>query len=326
MTGVSDIVLADPSRLWLLVVVAAVALGYILSRLRAPRYTLRFTQLALLDAVAPRRPRWRRHLVAALTLLGLTTLVFGAARPQVEVPVAAERAAIVVALDTSLSMQATDVDPNRFDVAREAATRFVQDIPQPVAVGLVGFNGISSLQVAPTTDRDRVVDAIAELQLGESTAIGDAVAVSVEALRAGEFVDPEADPDPQSSPARVVLLSDGGNTVGRELSEAVEIATEAGVPVSTIAYGTPSGTVTYRGTLIPVPVDGPALQGLADDTGGRFYEAATGEDLDEVYADIGSTITIEEEVSELTDRFLLVGFALLVAGAVGSLLWFERIP
>lgn len=313
----SGVVFTDPTRLWLLVLVAAVAAAYVVAQLRAPRYSLRFTQLDLLDEVAPRRPRWRKHVVAALTVLGMAVLVLSAARPHTTAPVASEQAAVLITLDTSLSMEATDVAPNRFDVAQEAAAAFAEDIPQPVLVGLVSFNGAVTVEVAPTSDRERVVTAIEELSLGESTAIGDAVAVSVATVLAGELA---------GEAARVVLLSDGGNTVGRTVDDAIAIALEAGVAVSTIAYGTPEGTVTYQGQVVPVPVDGPTLERLAQETGGQFYTAATGEDLGEVYADIGAAITTTDELSEITDRFVLVGLVLLLIGAGASLLWFNRIP
>jgi len=311
------VVFVAAARLWLMLLVAAVAGAYVVAQLRTPRFTLRFTQLDLLDTVAPRRPRWRKHIVAALTVLGMTVLVLAAARPHVTAPVAAEQAAVLVTLDTSLSMEAVDVPPNRFDVARAAATRFVEGIPQPVQVGLVSFNGTVTVEVAPTSDRDRVVAAVEGLTLGESTAIGDAIAVSVDALIAADIT---------GSAARVVLLSDGGNTVGRPVADGIAVALDAEVPISTIAYGTPFGTVTYQGQVVPVPVDGPTLQQVADATGGTYYTAASGDDLADVYADIGSTITVEEQLAEITDRFVLVGLALLLLGAGASLLWFNRIP
>jgi Ca-activated chloride channel family protein len=308
-----------PYRLLLLLAVAALVAAY-LWKLRRPSYAVRFTELELLASVA-RGPGWRRHVPAGLLLLALIGLTTAFARPVADVQVPRERATIVVALDTSASMTATDVTPDRLTAAKESAQAFVDRLPERFNVGLVSFNGVASVVVPPTQDHTAVKDAVAALQLGGGTAIGDAVAASLDAVRAVPGA-PGAPP----APARIVLLSDGGNTVGSSMSAAAQAATAAGVPVSTIAYGTPDGTIRLQGQLVPVPVDGPALQSLAEATGGQSYSAQSGEELNGVYADIGSQVGYTTQRKEVTA--VLTGLGLLAAAAAAgtSLLWGSRFP
>ncbi len=310
-----------PGRLWLLLAVAALAVAYVVQARRRGRYTVRFTELDLLASVAPRRPGWRRHVPPALLLLALLALTVGFARPEADVRVPRERATVVVALDTSISMRATDVVPSRDAAAREAALRFVEQLPPRFNVGLVSFSGRASLVVAPTQDRAAVLRAVQSLQLDAGTAIGEAV---VTALGALELVPGEQGQPPP--PARLVLMSDGTNTVGRSVPTAVSAARAAGVPVSTIAFGTQTGVVEVDGTRIPVPVDREALARLAEETGGTAYTAESGSALSDVYDDIGSSVGTTLERREVTDRF--TGLGLLAAGiaAALALLWGLRVP
>jgi Ca-activated chloride channel family protein len=311
-----------PERLWLLVLVAAVAVAYVLVQRRRPRYAVRFTNLALLEKVAPVRPGWRRHLPAALFLLMLTLLVTGFARPAAEVRVDRERATVIVVLDTSPSMGATDVPPTRLQAAREAARAFVDQLPLRFNVGLVTFSGSAALVVPPTLDRDGVLAGVERLETtGQGTAIGDAI---ITALHAIATFDARAATDPP--PARIVLLSDGGNTAGVPPRTGAAQAAAAGVPVSTIAYGTPGGTVEVRGRWIPVPADGPTLREVAEETGGTFHEAASGEELRQVYEDIGSSVGYRNERQEISARFIGLALIVALAAAVASLTWFARLP
>ena len=209
-----------PGRLWLLLLVAVLAGTYLVQARRRSRYAVRFTDLDLLASVAPKRPGWRRHVPAGLLALALVALTVGFARPQGEVEVPRERATVLVALDTSLSMNAVDVEPDRDTAARRAATRFVEDLPERFNVGLVSFSGIASLVVPPTQEHDAVASALQDLELGSGTAIGEAVLASVGAL---QLVPGGADGS-GPPPARIVLLSDGTNTVGREVSAAASAA------------------------------------------------------------------------------------------------------
>jgi len=288
---------------------------------RRTPYAAHFTQLSLLAAVAPRRSAWRRHVPAALLLLAMVALTVGFARPQGTVEVPRERATVVVALDTSLSMNAEDVSPTRDAAARRAAKQFVEGLPPRFNVGLVSFSGVSAIAVAPTQDHEAVLDAIDDLSLGESTAIGDAVLSSLDAL---EQLPASSSDDPP--PARVVLLSDGTNTVGREISDGIEAAQAAEVPVSTIAFGTLEGTVEVQGQRIPVAVDRPALRALAEETGGSAYTAESGDALEQVYADIGSQVGTTTEQRDTSTRWAGIGLALTAAAALLSLTWGVRFP
>src|SRR5690348_6342767 len=161
--------------LWLLVGVAAMLAAYVLIQLQRKKFVARFSNVELLGSVAPRRPGWRRHLTFALVLLALTFLSFGLARPSRATQIPRERATVIVAIDVSLSMEATDVLPSRLSVAKTAGVEFVDHIPSRINVGLVSFGGTASLLVSPTLDRDAVKRAISGLMLQESTAIGEAI-------------------------------------------------------------------------------------------------------------------------------------------------------
>lgn len=313
--------LLAPGRLWLLLAVASLLAAYVVLQRRRPTYALRFSELDLLASLVPRSAAWRRHAPAALLLLSLVALTTAFARPQADVEVPRERATVVVALDTSVSMEATDVEPDRIGAARESAAAFIAGLPESFDVGLVSFSGSAAVVVPPTRDHDLVAAAVQELRLGPSTAIGEAVFASLEAVRS---VPDE--PGQEPPPAAIVLLSDGTNTVGREVPVAAQAAVEAGVPVSTIAYGTPDGVVEVQGQLIPVPVDRPALERLAAATGGTAFTAESGEELAAVYEDIGTQVGTTVERREVTAAVTGVALALAVAAAVASLVWSARLP
>ena len=312
----------EPTRLYGLLGVFALALVYVLATFQRQSYTVRFTNLPLLDTVAPRRPGWRRHVVAAAFLLGAAALLVAWARPADEVLVPKERATIVLAIDTSLSMQATDVAPSRLEAAQEAALQFVDGLPEQINMGLVTFDGVARVRVTPTTDRRPVRTAIETLELGPATAIGEAIYAGLDAIETAPIVDADGEP----VPATMVVMSDGKTTVGRPDADASTAAAEAGIPVSTIGFGTDQGTIVIDGEIQPVPVDQAALQVIADQTGGQAFQAESLGELESVYADIGSSIGFDTEEQEVTDRF--VGFAVLalLLSSVLSLLWFQRIP
>ncbi|MDT7571752.1 MAG: Ca-activated chloride channel [Actinomycetota bacterium] len=311
----------EPVRLLLLLVVAALVGGYLWMQLRRPVYAARFTELDLLASVAPKRPGWRRHVPAGLLLLSLVALTTAFAKPEANVKVPRERATIVVALDTSASMQATDVSPDRFRAAKESAKAFVDRLPKQFAVGLVSFNAVASVVATPTQDHAAVRDAIDALRLAGGTAIGEAVIASLNAIQNVPGGDAKKPP-----PARVVLLSDGGNTIGRSLDDAATAATALKIPVSTIAYGTEEGYVRVQGQIVPVPVDAPSLAALAAATGGQSYSAKSGEELNGVYSDIGSQVGFTTQRKEVTATLTGLGLLAAVAAAVTSLLWSARFP
>jgi Ca-activated chloride channel family protein len=283
---------------------------------------VRFPNRRLLDKVAPERPPWRRHVPASLFLAMLALLVVGFARPTDEVRVPRERAVVMVAVDVSLSMTATDVAPDRLAAAKDAARGFVDGLPETFNVGLVGFAGSASVAVAPVTDRSVLEAGIERLAEGgtgrQGTAIGEAIYA---ALDAAAGVDPENPP-----PARIVILSDGSNTAGRDPGEAAAEARAAGVPVDTIAFGTADGVIGGPGGGQAVPVDGETLRAVAEQAAGSYHEAASAGELRAVYEDINTTVGFTTETQDVSARFIGVGLALAALAAIASMVWFARLP
>lgn len=313
----------QPERLWLLVGVGVLAVVHVVLGARRRTYAVRFTNLALLDQVAPRSPGVRRHLPAVLLLLALGGMVGAFAQPTRDVQVPKERATIILAIDTSLSMEATDVAPTRLEAAQDAAKEFVGLLPERLNVGLVTFNGVAQIKVAPSQDREELLAAIDQLRLGERTAIGEAIYASLDAIASAA---PAEDEEPV--PAAIVLMSDGETTSGRPDRQASAAAKEAGVPVSTIAFGTPYGTIEIEGQGGPVSVavNPAALAEIANDTDGTAFEAATGEELEAVYEDIGSSVGYTTEQREITTTFVGASLVALFGAAVLAQLWFSRLP
>ena len=312
---------ASPQWLWLLVGVAALGVLYAVAQTRRRPYAVRLPGLDLLADLLPRRPQWRKHVPVVLLLAAMALLTVAVARPEGTRQVPRERATIIVALDTSLSMNAEDVSPTRDAAARRAATRFIKGLPARFNVGLVSFSGGTALVQTPTQDHDRVARAVQDLTLGSGTAIGEAVYTSLSAV--GEL---PVSGGLEAPPARIVLLSDGTRTVGRAVSEAADAARQAGIPVSTIAFGTQEGLVEVEGLLIPVPVDREALARLADETNGTSYVAESGQSLEQVYDDIGSQVGTVAERTEVTPRWTGLGLGVAGVAALLSLAWGVRFP
>jgi len=313
----------SPYWLFLLVAVAAVTLAYLLVQLRRRKFTARFSNTALLASVVPRRPGWRRHLTFALLLVALTVLSLGVAGPTASVRVPQEKATVMLAIDVSLSMQATDVLPSRLQAAQQAAQEFADLLPKRINLGLVKFGRSGNVLVPPTLDREVVKRAIAGLQLEQYTAIGEGVFACLDAL--STFSRSSTASDEKPAPARIVLLSDGFNTVGRKVAEAAAEAKKANTPVSTIAFGTDSGTVEVQGTVQAVPSDKVTLRGLAQATGGSFHTAASVQELRSVYSDIGSQIGYTTAERDISWRFMFAGLLLAMAAGAASLLWSGRL-
>ncbi len=230
---------------------------------------------------------------------------------------------MIMAVDVSLSMQATDVQPTRFQAMQTAAKEFVEILPERINLGLVSFAGTATTVVAPTTDRLEVTRAIDNLDLAESTAIGEAVFTSLNAI---ENYQSSIDvPSEDLPPARIVLLSDGFNTVGRDETQAIDAATTAKVPVSTIAFGTDYGSLDIDGETVPVPVDRASLEDLAEGTGGSYSEAASAAELEDVYADIGSQIGYTTEPQDISPWFVRAGVVLALLGVGLSLFFTNRL-
>lgn len=308
---------------WLLTLlpVLGIAGAYVWRQLHRRSYAVRFTNVELLSALAPKGLGWRRHAAAVTFLLSLLALATAMGRPAVDTEQPLERATIMLAIDVSLSMQADDVTPTRIEAAQEAAQQFVQTLPETFNLGLVAFAKSANVLVPPSKDRPAVIQAIDGLTLAEATATGEAVFTCLEAIRSVP-----ADGAQGAPPARIVLLSDGYRTSGRSVEEAAAAAQAANVPVSTIAFGTDFGQVDIGGHAQRVPVDRQALAQLAETTRGYFYEAASVAELKQVYEDMGSSIGFRTEPREVTQWY--AGFALLFALCAGgmSLLWTSRLP
>ena len=279
----------SPSWLLLLLVVAGLLAAYVVAQLRRKTYVARFSNVALLGSVAPRRPGWRRHLTFALLLIGLSVLSVGVARPAATVKVPLERATVMMAIDVSLSMEATDVLPTRIQAAKAAAKTFVDVLPTRINLGLVAFGGTASVLVSPTVDRDSVKAAIDSLELQQSTAIGEAMFTSLGAIKCVRARDDHGQGD-EPPPARIVLLSDGANNKGRTLDQAASAARQGQRHCLDHRVRHRPGTVTYQGETIPVPADKETLRGIAQRHRRLVPHRGLGEELRSVYKNIGSQI------------------------------------
>lgn len=297
--------------------VAVLACAYVALQARRKVYAVRFTNLSLLDSVAPRRPGWRRHVPAAVLALGLAGLVLGMARPLVAREVPREQAIVMLVIDVSNSMLATDVPPSRIEAALDAAADFVEGLPDEVQVGLVAFDGAARLLSTPTEEHARVLALVRALTPGPGTAAGEAIAVAVAAIDTALAAAEEA-------PATIVLLSDGATTGGRPIELGAALAAAREIPVTTIAYGTSTGTVELDGQVIPVPADTVAMEATARATGGRAFRAASAEQLRSVYEDIRGQVGYVTEQVELSPQLLAMGLLAVVSAAGASLVWTGR--
>jgi Ca-activated chloride channel family protein len=278
----------------------------------------------LLPNVVDREPGRLRYLPPLIMLVALVFLVVGVARPHATVSVPREEATIVLAMDVSRSMKATDVEPTRLDAARTAAKTFLDEVPEKFRVGVVSFATRAAVGVAPTEDRKLVVTALDTLAAGEGTAIGDAVALS---LRVGQPQEEGVEPPPRA----VVVISDGARDGGRvEPADAAQQAKRQGVPVHTVLVGTPNGVVEEQLTggfrrIIRVPPNPETLQQVATASGGTFFEAFDAEGLSAVYEELGSRLGTREEDREITDVFAAIAVALLLIAATISAVLFRRV-
>ncbi len=313
------------SPIWLLLLLCVLALigVYLLLQLRRKNYAARFTNVDMLSKIAPKRPGWRRHIAFALLVVGLGFTSMAMAVPASEVQVPRNRATICMALDVSLSMKATDVKPSRFESMKKSAKNFVDKLPNGINLGLVAFAGSANVLQPPTIDRGAVKNSIDNLKLDQATATGEAIFSCLASIQNFEKGTKSSDGKP--APARIVLLSDGLRTVGRDNSTAIAAAKQAKVPVSTIAFGTEGATIKQDGETIPVPVDKPSLKQIADDTGGTFFSAESASSLEKVYNNIGKQIGYTKEFQPITTRFVGIGLIFAFASAAAALFWTNRL-
>ncbi|MEU0790216.1 VWA domain-containing protein [Amycolatopsis sp. NPDC005961] len=320
---------AAPWWFLLLIAVAAVAVGYVLVQRARRKRTMRFANLALLDKVAPKSQGWVRHLPAVLIVLSLLLLTVGLAGPTAEQKVPRNRATVMLVIDVSLSMEATDVAPTRLKAAQDAATQFARNMTPGINLGLISFAGTATVLVNPTTDRNGVIKAIENLKLAQSTATGEGIFAALQSVESFSSVVGGADGPP---PARVVLMSDGKQTVPEDLYAArggytaAQAAKQAGVPISSISFGTTHGSVDIDGKAQPVSVDDESLREIARLSGGDFYKAASAEELKKVYADLGEQIGYELKDADASKPWVVVGTLILMMGAAASLFFGQRLP
>ena len=322
---------AWPLALVGLAAIPVLAALYLLSVRRRRRAAGRFANPALVPNLVPSSPGWRRHVAPVLALAALALLVVGVARPHVVRNVTRDDATIVLAIDTSRSMAADDVQPTRFQAAKTAALAFLDEVPDNYSVGIVSFSTSADPVLPPTIDRDAARTALAELRLGSGTAIGNAITRSVDLAldqRPGERPRPRTAGRP---PAAVLLLSDGAQTAGDiQPLPAAQRARRLGVPVSTVALGTGNAVVEVPrpGGLkerVVVAPDVPTLRRIAQATGGSFSAAPDAARLESVYRELGTRLARDRKRVEVTSAFVAGGAVLMLVGSALSSLWFRRV-
>jgi Ca-activated chloride channel family protein len=304
-------------------VVLALALGYVLMQRHTRRQTVRFANFELLDKIAPRRPGGSRHIGVAVVLVGLVLLVVAMAGPTADVKVPRNRATVMLAIDVSLSMEATDVAPSRLVAAKEAATAFVDDLTPGVNLGLISFAGIATVLVSPTTDRQPAIDAIDSLKLDERTATGEAIISAVQTI---EMFARTIGGSSEPVPARIVLMTDGKRTVGRSEQDAAQRAKDAGIPVSVIAFGTEHASIDVDGQPVDVALDTAAMQQIARISGGDFHTAHTAAELKKVYAQLGEQIGYQTVHRDASRPWLIAGSIVVMLGVAVAVATSGRIP
>lgn len=304
-------------------VVLALAAGYAVMQRRTRRETVRFASFALLEKIAPRRPGRARHVGIAVVLVGLTLLVVAMAGPTADVRVPRNRATVMLAIDVSLSMEATDVAPSRIAAAKDAATLFAGNLTPGVNLGIIAFAGIATVLVSPTTDRAPAIQAIRSLKLDERTATGEAIISAIQTIESfSRTIGGTAAP----IPARIVLMTDGKRTVGRTEQDAAQRAKDAGIPVSVIAFGTENASVDVDGERVPVPLDTAAMRQIAQISGGDFHTAHTSAELRKVYAQLGEQIGYETVHKDASRPWLIAGSIVVMLGVAVAVGTSGRIP
>ena len=315
-----------PLALLALLLVPLLAGLYVLFDRRRTRFAARFTTPALLPNLVDAAPRWRRYLPLAILLVALAAMVVGFARPHATVKVKREEATVILTIDTSISMGADDVKPTRLAAARNAARRFLEQIPDKYRVAIVGFSGRAYVALPPTDDRSLARTALRSLHTAEGTSLGDAVALGVQLGRRQRASDGTI------PPTAIVVISDGAQQSGRTSpGQAALRARRAHIPVYTVLVGTNDGVITvpleggFQGQM-RVPPSPETLHTVAQVTGGRFYLAPDARRLRVVYEKLGSRLGNRRESREITDLFAGGSAALLLVGGALSALWFRRIP
>lgn len=350
-----------PWFLLLLIIIPLLVGVYVWLLRRRRRYAVRYSSLSLVREALPRWARWRRHLPFALFLLGLVALIAALARPVAQVDVPLSRTTIILALDVSRSMCATDVFPNRLTVAQEAALAFVEEQPAGTQIGLVAFAGFAEIIVPPTKDKETLQNAIGSFTTSLGTTIGNATLKSIDAIAtinpevipSSFVVEPEANESDQIAgeesyqPDIIVLLTDGANSQGAHPLDAAQQAADRRIRVYTIGFGSSEpgrmvcsqqqlGSDTFSGFSGSfsggnsgwrryLVIDEPTLQAVAEMTGGSYYRAENADQLLEVFRNLPTQITLQKEMIEIS-VFFSMGGTILATIAVALSLWRNRFP
>ena len=314
--------------LFLFVVLGLVGL-YIVVQLARRKRMLRFANMELLESVAPKRPSRWRHLATILLVLSLVLFTVAMAGPTHDVRIPRNRAVVMLVIDVSQSMRATDVSPSRMAAAQEAAKQFVDQLTPGINLGLISYAGTATVLVSPTTNRDATKNALDKLQVADRTATGEGIFTALQAISIVGAVIGGGDTPP---PARIVLMSDGKETVPSNPDNpkgaytAARTAKDQGVPISTVSFGTPYGYVDMNGQRQPVPVDDEMLKKIAQLSNGQAYTASNLEQLKEVFTNLQEQIGYETRKGDASAGWLRLGAFVLALAALAALLINRRLP
>lgn len=320
---------AHPWWFLFFVVIIALIVGYIVAQLARQRRVLRFANMELLESVAPQRPSRYRHVPAILLVASLVLFTIAMAGPTQDVRIPRNRAVVMLVIDVSQSMRATDVEPSRLAAAQVAAKQFADELTPGINLGLIAYAGTATVLVSPTTNRDTTKAAIDKLQLADRTATGEGIFTALQAIATVGAVIGGGDEPP---PARIVLLSDGKETVPSNPDNpkgaytAARTAKDQGVPISTISFGTPYGYVEINEQRQPVPVDDEMLKKIAELSGGEAYNAGTLSELRNVYSTLQQQIGYETIRGDASMGWLRLGSLVLACAALAALLINRRLP
>jgi Ca-activated chloride channel homolog len=325
--------LSDFAHAWYflyLVVVLALVVGYVLAQYARRRRMLWFANLELLERIAPARRvnRWR-HVPAVLLVIALVMLTVAMAAPTHDVRIPRDRAVVMLVIDVSESMAATDVAPSRLDAAKEAGKQFTDELTPGINLGLIAFGGTATLLVSPTTNRAAMKAAIDQLHLEERTATGEGLFTALQAIASIGAVMGGGD---TPAPAHIVLESDGAENVPgdpdapRGAYMAARAAKDQGVAISTISFGTPNGSVEINGQEVPVPVDDVTLQRITEISGGQAFHADSLDQLKSVYSTLQQQIGYETIRGDASGAWIRLGALVMAAAILASVLTNRRIP
>ncbi len=305
----------SPQRLWLLAVIPLLVIAYIIIVRKRSTQGMRYTNTTVLGEVLPKQSQWLRHVVVTLSILSLAALAMAWAQPLGQDRVPRERATVVLVVDISWSMTATDVQPSRLDAAKTAAKDFAKGLPDGYNVALVSLSGTSGARLSPTDDRSALNRAIDALTPQDSSAVGNAIQAALAAIE----MAPQAS-DGSVAPAMIVMLSDGANTAGTSPYQAAQQSAEMGVPIFTIAFGTDNGYVDLDGERHQVPPDHELMNEIADLTKGRSFSADDLSQLSSAYQAIGSEVGYELVDKEITATAAGLSLIFAFVAAVGAVL------